>query len=443
MDLDRLAAAGAPLRSDPEAIAEAARDRGGIASSAPSAVVSPESAGQVSAVMRIAAEEGWRLAVRGRGSSCGGQSLSPAPLVLDTGLMGEIEAPSSGSIWVGAGASWEEVSRALTARSVLPLPLPRAGSVGGGTSVASCGLGCQRWAVADRVDALEVVTGSGDIVQCSRRENSDLFDFALGGLGQFGVITRVRLVLQPVPGLLNSQLHGYSDVESLVDGLVMFADSEAVHVEGRCVPALLGRGVVAGSSVPLVQWQFVTETVSEQGVALQVPVTEGSGQELRLQQWLDPEPWLLAQPEVPGAAAGVQPRMDWFLRADVGIEFVEGLLAGIPAELMVGGRLLVQVVKQDRIPLLMQPEGDRLLRVGLHCGIPRSAAAGLLPLLTSISGVADSAGGKLHPGGWLGLEPFDWERHFGERWPEVCEAKRFYDPAGILNPGMIPPGQGS
>ena len=34
---------------------------------------------------------------------------------------------------------------------------------------------------------------------CSSEENSELFYAALGGLGQFGIITRARIALGPAP----------------------------------------------------------------------------------------------------------------------------------------------------------------------------------------------------------------------------------------------------
>lgn len=39
--------------------------------------------------------------------------------------------------------------------------------------------------------------GKGDIVNCSEKENADLFYGVLGGLGQFGIITKARISLEP------------------------------------------------------------------------------------------------------------------------------------------------------------------------------------------------------------------------------------------------------
>lgn len=42
-------------------------------------------------------------------------------------------------------------------------------------------------------------TGKGDLVTCSAENNSELFYAVLGGLGQFGIITRARIALGPAP----------------------------------------------------------------------------------------------------------------------------------------------------------------------------------------------------------------------------------------------------
>ncbi|KAF5939038.1 hypothetical protein HYC85_023297 [Camellia sinensis] len=42
-------------------------------------------------------------------------------------------------------------------------------------------------------------TGKGEILTCSKEQNSELFHAVLGGLGQFGIITRARIALEPAP----------------------------------------------------------------------------------------------------------------------------------------------------------------------------------------------------------------------------------------------------
>lgn len=41
--------------------------------------------------------------------------------------------------------------------------------------------------------------GKGELVTCSREQDSELFHGVLGGLGQFGIITRARIALESAP----------------------------------------------------------------------------------------------------------------------------------------------------------------------------------------------------------------------------------------------------
>lgn len=47
--------------------------------------------------------------------------------------------------------------------------------------------------------------GKGEILNCSERQNSDLFHGVLGGLGQFGIITRARIALDPAPSMVKKK----------------------------------------------------------------------------------------------------------------------------------------------------------------------------------------------------------------------------------------------
>lgn len=44
--------------------------------------------------------------------------------------------------------------------------------------------------------------GKGEVLNCSPELNSDLFYAALGGLGQFGIITGVTIPLEPAPKMV-------------------------------------------------------------------------------------------------------------------------------------------------------------------------------------------------------------------------------------------------
>lgn len=47
------------------------------------------------------------------------------------------------------------------------------------------------------------IAGKGEVVTCSENQNADLFHGVLGGLGQFGIITRARISLEPAPKMVS------------------------------------------------------------------------------------------------------------------------------------------------------------------------------------------------------------------------------------------------
>ncbi|RVW76469.1 Cytokinin dehydrogenase 3 [Vitis vinifera] len=57
----------------------------------------------------------------------------------------------------------------------------------------------RRGPLISNVYEMDVLTGKGELVTCSEDTNSELFFAVLGGLGQFGIITRARIVLEPAP----------------------------------------------------------------------------------------------------------------------------------------------------------------------------------------------------------------------------------------------------
>ncbi|XP_042035431.1 cytokinin dehydrogenase 7-like [Salvia splendens] len=190
-------------------LSDAGHDFGGLQFSKPLAVLRPSDASDVAKILRLAARSPHlTVAARGNGHSVNGQAMAHRGLVVDMkSLSCRITVDAKGIYAdVGGGALWEDVLRHCVVNHRLA---PRSwtdylGLTVGGT-LSNAGVSGQAFAhgpQTENVTELEVVTGNGDVLVCSKKQNSELFFGALGGLGQFGIITRARVLLQPAPDMV-------------------------------------------------------------------------------------------------------------------------------------------------------------------------------------------------------------------------------------------------
>ncbi|KAI4380844.1 hypothetical protein MLD38_006986 [Melastoma candidum] len=227
--------------------AMAARDFGGMRSVTPLAVIRPAGSDDVARVVKAALCSGdLTVAARGNGHSINGQAMSDRGLVVDmrTAEPDRFQILTKGPDGIGyavvpGGALWEDVLRVcLTFGYALRSYTDYLGLTVGGT-LSNAGVSGQAFRYGPQtsnVTELEVVIGNGDIVPCSERENPELFFAALGGLGQFGIITRAKIPLQPAPDLVRWVRVVYEDFGSYrrdAEWLVTGREGESVdYVEG-------------------------------------------------------------------------------------------------------------------------------------------------------------------------------------------------------------------
>ncbi len=107
--------------------------------------------------------------------------------------------PDSRTATVEAGISLRRLGNELAARG---LALENLGDVAyqtlaGAISTATHGTGARFGGLATQVEAIEIVTGDGSVLRCSRREEPEVFDAARVGLGALGVLSTVTLRCVP------------------------------------------------------------------------------------------------------------------------------------------------------------------------------------------------------------------------------------------------------
>ena len=107
--------------------------------------------------------------------------------------------PQARTVTVGAGITYGQLSpllhnKGFALHNLASLPHI---SVAGACTTATHGSGEKNGSLATAVSALELVTGSGEVVKLSRQKDGDLFKGTVVGLGALGVITKITLEIQP------------------------------------------------------------------------------------------------------------------------------------------------------------------------------------------------------------------------------------------------------
>ncbi|XP_027180404.1 cytokinin dehydrogenase 7 [Coffea eugenioides] len=188
----------------------ASKDFGGMQITKPLAVIRPAGAEDIAKVIKLASRlPNLTVAARGNGHSINGQAMADRGLVIDMKSMesyNKIEVrrhPPCAD--VGGGALWADVLKCCVPFGLAPRSWTDYLDLTVGGTLSNAGVSGQAFRYGpqtENVTELEVVTGKGEIVTCTRNENSQLFFSVLGGLGQFGIITRARVLLQPSPQMV-------------------------------------------------------------------------------------------------------------------------------------------------------------------------------------------------------------------------------------------------
>src|SRR5262249_53206696 len=153
--------------------------------------------------------------------SMGGHVICPDGIVLNMLPLArmELDAPNR-LLRVGAGARWSAVIPYLDSHGFSPLVMQSNNdfSIGGPLSVNCHGWQVNQPPIASSVESLRVMRADGEVVRCTRGENTELFSLVLGGYGLFGIILEVELHVVP-----NERYRPEAEVVSTAQYAVRFA----------------------------------------------------------------------------------------------------------------------------------------------------------------------------------------------------------------------------
>jgi FAD/FMN-containing dehydrogenase len=175
----------------------------------PAVVVFAESADDVAAAVRVAADRGVRIAPQGSGHGAGPRGSLEGAMLLRLERMGEVlVAEDSSHMTIRAGSTWSDVAATVEGRGVVGL----SGSapdvhVVGYTLGGGCGWFARRHGLAcNAVTGIDVVTADGRLLRVDAESEPDLFWALRGGGGSFGVVTGLEMRLFPGPEIYGASL---------------------------------------------------------------------------------------------------------------------------------------------------------------------------------------------------------------------------------------------
>ncbi|XP_078432094.1 cytokinin dehydrogenase 6-like [Wolffia australiana] len=497
----------AKLTEDPESIVAASTDFGMLTVKVPAAVLFPSSDRDIAELVRLAYESTQRITVaaRGNGHSVWGQASAVGGVVVEMRSLGgdaagddqssprstaRLNVSEGGEPYVDAGGEqlWVDVLHEALRFGLAPRSWTDYLYLTVGGTLSNAGLGGQAFRHGPQISnvyELDVITGRGEMITCSKDSNSDLFYAVLGGLGQFGIITRARIGVEPAPDRVRWIRLIYTDFTAFTADQELLITLDEIRVPGKEVLKLERKktkgldyveGFVVLGQTPVSNWRssFFSDEDSKRIEALaalhgaayclevamnyRMDSAEDISQEIeRLLEDLSFVPGFAFNNDVSyveflnrvhkgelqlrklGFWAVPHPWLNLFVPRTRILDFDNGVFKGILQRNPSLGPILVYPLNRNKWDERMSaviPDEDVFFTVGLLRSATREDWSQLEAQNEEILRFCELEGIEIkqylphHEGRSV------WAKHFGRKWSTFLERKQKYDPKAILSPGQ-------
>jgi FAD/FMN-containing dehydrogenase len=435
--LDALPALDGVLVADQASLDAAADDRGHIVHLRPRAVLRPKSVRDIVRIVRYANQHRLRVAMRGQAHSHYGHAQVEAGIVIDSSTLRLVESPTERTIDAQPGASWADVTDASLMAGLTPPVLPDVMMLTVGGTLSVGGLGCtsqHHGSVADNVEELDVVTGDGRLITCSRERQRELFEMVLAGVGQCGIIVRARLQVIRAPESVTLWELAYSNLAAyLGDHERLARRGTFAHQYGWMArqPNRRWQGVIqAGLFDP------PTPTFPSNGLRF---ASIGERRTVRYRDYLHRLTAFVEEASQKPDWTFPRPSVTLFVPSNEAYRFLARILR-TPADTEGIWRFDVAPFVTSRFtrPLLRMPDSAVAFSFWMFRTAPgndRTALDRMLRTVGSLLSRAREVGGTPYAPYFNG-DAEAWRTVLGETvWERLSEAKRSFDPKHALTPG--------
>ena len=435
------------VATDATTLSQHATDAGNIVSGRPAAVLFPGSVRDIQKMVKFCRKRGISVAPRGQGHAMYGQALVKGGLSIDMGSLNQIHSITSSSADVDAGVTWKELVTASVARGLTPPVLTGflGLSVGGTLSVGGISPTYNQGAQVDHARELEVVTGEGELVRCSAKLHSDLFEACLAGIGQYGIITRAVVDMVPAKPTVRVFQINYFDIATLLSDMRTLAErGEFNDVSMLGFPDGAGGFVFQLSGVKYFDAAHPPDNVRLLRGLIAAPATAQIADQPYLEYVLRVDALVDVLRAIGQWDGIVHPWYDAWLPGSQVEGYLEEVLPTLtPEDIGPSGFLLLFPQRRAKFtrPLLRVPKCDGwvylfdIFTASAAPGDNPQFAAQMLARNRDLFDLARAKGGTRYPIGALEFNRFDWAFHYGEQFPEIVRLKRRFDPDRILTPG--------
>lgn len=216
---------------DTQACKDIAVDFGHYIHNAPLGILKPASASDVQKLLKFATQHNVQVVMRGTGGAAYGQTQIKNGIVVDSSTLVDMQWNGDDYVDLGPGCIWVDVVTFTNTKQKTPPVLPDTMVMSVGGTMSAGGIGETSYRLGPQVAhvvELDVVTAAGDLVTCSKTCSPDLFNAALSGMGQCGIITRTRMHVIDSPATVYTREYKYAgtDYATYLDDLAMFAKAE-------------------------------------------------------------------------------------------------------------------------------------------------------------------------------------------------------------------------
>lgn len=151
---------------------------------------------QIKNLVKLAGEQKKSISIAGAQHTMGAHTIYKDGIVLDMKGFNDMKVDTLRNLLhVGSGALWSKIIPYLDqyGKSIKVMQSNSSFSVGGSVSVNCHGWQANSSPIASTVESFRLINAKAEVLNCSRKENAELFSLVLGGYGLFGVILDLKL----------------------------------------------------------------------------------------------------------------------------------------------------------------------------------------------------------------------------------------------------------